>query len=161
MNPTTDIVEKRICLLEGAPEMGGVVCVWHSACFAIINCAQKATTSSRAQPVRRTYTMLPTSCRRWASAASSTPGAGQSCRRHQREHPRPLLQTLQPGARDQDLEAIAKVAHDAGLPLIVDATFSTPPPRRSPTARTWSATADEVDRGHGTGIGGIVVDKDF
>lgn len=24
MNPTTDVLEKRVCLLEGAPEMGGL-----------------------------------------------------------------------------------------------------------------------------------------
>ena len=45
MNPTTDIVEKRICLLEGAPEMGGVALAsGTSACFyAIINCVSTAT----------------------------------------------------------------------------------------------------------------------
>ena len=42
MNPTTDVVEKRVSLLEGAPELGGcAVASGTSANFyAIINCAQ-------------------------------------------------------------------------------------------------------------------------
>ena len=31
-----------------------------------------------------------------------------------------------PGLEVSDIEAIAKIAHDHGLPLIVDSTFSTP-----------------------------------
>ena len=66
-----------------------------------------------------------------------------------------------PALEISDLEAIAKVAHEAGLPLIVDATFSTPY-----LTETLSHGADVVCHsltkwigGHGTGIGGIVVDK--
>lgn len=42
MNPTTDVVEKRVSLLEGAPELGGcAVASGTSANFyAIINCAK-------------------------------------------------------------------------------------------------------------------------
>jgi len=41
MNPTNDVLEKRICLLAGAPEMGGAVASGTSAIFyAIINLAQ-------------------------------------------------------------------------------------------------------------------------
>ena len=60
-----------------------------------------------------------------------------------------------------DIERYAEVAHRHGLPLIVDATF-TPPP----LLRAFDHGADFVIHslskwigGHGTGIGGIVVEK--
>jgi O-acetylhomoserine (thiol)-lyase len=59
-----------------------------------------------------------------------------------------------------DVGAVAKVAHDHGLPLIVDATFTTPW-----LLRTIDHGADIVVNsltkwlgGHGTAIGGIVTD---
>ena len=66
-----------------------------------------------------------------------------------------------PGVDIADLEAIAKIAHDNGLPLIVDSTFSTPY-----LTRPIDFGADIVVHsltkwfgGHGTGIGGVVVDS--
>jgi len=66
-----------------------------------------------------------------------------------------------PGLDIADLEAIAKIAHDHGIPFIVDATFSTPY-----LVRPIEFGADIVVHsltkwmgGHGTGIGGIVVDS--
>jgi O-acetylhomoserine (thiol)-lyase len=60
-----------------------------------------------------------------------------------------------------DIEAIADIAHSNGIPLIVDATFTTPVLQRS-----IEFGADIVVNsltkwlgGHGTGIGGIVVDS--
>ena len=60
-----------------------------------------------------------------------------------------------------DIERYAEVAHRHGLPLVVDATF-TPPP----LLRAFDHGADFVIHslskwigGHGTGIGGIVVEK--
>jgi O-acetylhomoserine (thiol)-lyase len=59
-----------------------------------------------------------------------------------------------------DLEKIATLAHANGVPLVVDATFSTPY-----LTKPISYGADVVCHsltkwmgGHGTGIGGIVVD---
>ena len=60
-----------------------------------------------------------------------------------------------------DVAAVAKVAHEHGLPLIVDATFTTPY-----LLRTIEHGADIVVNsltkwlgGHGTAIGGIVTDS--
>jgi len=60
-----------------------------------------------------------------------------------------------------DIERYAEIAHRHGLPLVVDATF-TPPP----LLRAFDHGADFVIHslskwigGHGTGIGGIVVEK--
>lgn len=60
-----------------------------------------------------------------------------------------------------DIEAIASIAHDAGVPLIVDSTFSTPY-----LCRPFEYGADIVVHsatkfigGHGTSIGGVIVDS--
>jgi len=59
-----------------------------------------------------------------------------------------------------DLEAIATKAHAIGVPLIVDATFSTPYLTK-PIAHGADVVVHSLTKwigGHGTGIGGIVVD---
>ncbi|MCA9083894.1 MAG: O-acetylhomoserine aminocarboxypropyltransferase/cysteine synthase [Planctomycetaceae bacterium] len=66
-----------------------------------------------------------------------------------------------PGLEVSDLEAIAKIAHDNGLPLIVDSTFSTPALQR-PIESGADIVVHSLTKwlgGHGVGIGGIVVDS--
>ncbi|MDA0752017.1 MAG: O-acetylhomoserine aminocarboxypropyltransferase/cysteine synthase [Verrucomicrobia bacterium] len=66
-----------------------------------------------------------------------------------------------PGLDVADIEAIAKIAHDHGLPLVVDATFSTPYLER-PIDHGADIVIHSLTKwlgGHGTGIGGIVVDS--
>lgn len=59
-----------------------------------------------------------------------------------------------------DIEAVAKIAHEHGLPLIVDNTFATPYLCRP---IEWGAdivvhSATKFIGGHGTSIGGVIVD---
>ena len=66
-----------------------------------------------------------------------------------------------PGLEVADLEAIAAIAHEHGLPLIVDSTFSTPALQR-PIEHGADIVVHSLTKwmgGHGTGIGGIVVDS--
>jgi len=65
-----------------------------------------------------------------------------------------------PGGNVLDIEAIARIAHDNGLPLLVDNTFATPYLCRP---IDWGAdivvhSVTKFLGGHGTSIGGIVVD---
>ncbi len=59
-----------------------------------------------------------------------------------------------------DFEGIAAIAHDAGIPLVVDNTVATPylcqPLRHGADIVTYSAT--KFIGGHGTSIGGLIVD---
>lgn len=59
-----------------------------------------------------------------------------------------------------DIEAIAKIAHENGIPLIVDNTFATPylcrPIEHGADIVVHSAT--KFIGGHGTSIGGVIVD---
>ena len=60
-----------------------------------------------------------------------------------------------------DFAAIAKVAHDAGIPLIVDNTFGAAGYRVAPIAHGADivvASTTKWINGHGTSIGGIVID---
>ena len=60
-----------------------------------------------------------------------------------------------------DIEAVAKVAHDNKIPLVVDATFATPyllrPIEHGADIVVHSAT--KFIGGHGTSLGGVIVDS--
>jgi O-acetylhomoserine (thiol)-lyase len=65
-----------------------------------------------------------------------------------------------PGGNVLDIEAVAAIAHDHGLPLLVDNTFATPYLCRP---IEWGAdivihSATKFIGGHGTSIGGVVVE---
>ncbi len=65
-----------------------------------------------------------------------------------------------PALNVADLEAIADIAHDNNLPLIVDSTF-TPPCMLRPIDHGADIVIHSLTKwmgGHGTGIGGIVID---
>ena len=60
-----------------------------------------------------------------------------------------------------DIEAVAKIAHDAGVPLMIDNTVATPYLCRP---IEWGAdivvhSMTKFLGGHGTSIGGIIVDS--
>ena len=60
-----------------------------------------------------------------------------------------------------DIKAIANVADDHGIPLIVDSTFSTPY-LTNPIEHGASIVIHSLTKwmgGHGNGIGGVVVDS--
>ena len=66
-----------------------------------------------------------------------------------------------PGANILDIEEVAKIAHEAGAPLVIDSTFASPYLCRP---IEWGAdivvhSATKFIGGHGTSIGGIVVDS--
>ena len=66
-----------------------------------------------------------------------------------------------PGGNVLDIEALAAIAHEHGLPLLVDNTFATPYLCRP---LEWGAdivlhSATKYIGGHGTSIGGVVVDS--
>ena len=66
-----------------------------------------------------------------------------------------------PGLEVLDLEAVSRVAHEAGVPLMIDSTFATPYLCRP---FEWGAdivmhSATKWLGGHGTAIGGVVVDS--
>jgi O-acetylhomoserine (thiol)-lyase len=167
MNPTTDALEKRVSLLEGAHELAGLgVASGTSAVFyAIINLAQAGDNIVSARNLYGgTYTqfndILPTlgitvkfvDTQDAANVAAAIDDKTRAV----------FVETVSnPALEVTDLEAVAKVTHDHGLPLIVDSTFTTPY-----LLRPMEYGADIVVHsltkwlgGHGIGIGGVVVDS--
>ena len=72
------------------------------------------------------------------------------------------IETLgNPNSEVVDIERVAKIAHEAGIPLIVDNTFATPclvrPIEYGEDIVIHSAT--KFIGGHGTTIGGVIVDS--
>ncbi len=65
-----------------------------------------------------------------------------------------------PGAKLLDIDALAKIAHKHGIPLIVDNTFATPylfqPLKHGADIIVYSATKGL--NGHGNAIGGVIVE---
>jgi O-acetylhomoserine (thiol)-lyase len=167
MNPTTDVLEKRVALLEGAHEMGGLgVASGTSAVFySIINLAQAGDNIVSARNLYGgTYTqfndILPALGIRVKFVDSQDPA---NFARAIDDRTRAVFceSVSNPALEITDLEAVAQVAHAHGLPLIVDSTFSTPyltqPIKHGADVVVHSLT--KWFGGHGTGIGGVVVDS--
>lgn len=167
MNPTTDVLEKRVALLEGAPEMGGLgVASGTSAVFySIINLAQAGDNIVSARNLYGgTYTQF----------NDILPALGIQVKFVDSRDPANFAKAIDaktravfcetvsnPALEITDLEAVAKIARANGIPLIVDATFSTPYLTR-PLAHGADIVVHSLTKwfgGHGTGIGGVVVDS--
>jgi O-acetylhomoserine (thiol)-lyase len=167
MNPTTDVLEKRVSLLEGAHEMAGLALASGTSAvfYAIINLAQAGDNIVSARNLYGgTYTqfndILPALGIQVKFVDSNDP---ENFRAAIDDKTRAVFcETVSnPALEIADLEAIAKVAHDNGLPLIVDSTFSTPYLTK-PLEHGADIVVHSLTKwfgGHGAGIGGIVVDS--
>lgn len=167
MNPTTDALEKRVALLEGAPELGGLGVASGTAgiFYAIINLAQAGDNIVSARNLYGgTYTQF----------HDILPTLGITVQFVDANDPRNVARAIDdktravfcetvsnPALEVTDIEAVAAVAHEQGLPLIVDSTFSTPY-LTQPLAHGADVVVHSLTKwfgGHGTGIGGVVVDS--
>ena len=166
MNPTTDVLEKRVALLEGAPEMGGlgVASGTSGVFYSVINLAQAGDNIVSARNLYGgTYTqfndLLPALGIQVKFVDSNDP---ENFARAIDANTRALFceSVSNPALEISDLEAIAKIGQATGVPLIVDSTFSTPYLTR-PIEYGADVVVHSLTKwfgGHGTGIGGIVVD---
>jgi len=167
MNPTTDVLEKRVSLLEGAHEMAGLGHASGTAAIfnSIINLAQAGDNIVSARNLYGgTYTMF----------NDILPNLGINVKLVDSTHPDNFAKAVDnktralfcetvsnPALEVTDLEAVADIARASGIPLIVDATFSTPYLTR-PLDHGADVVVHSLTKwfgGHGTGIGGIVVDS--
>lgn len=166
MNPTTDVLEKRVALLEGAPELGGLgVASGTSAIFySVINLAEAGDNIVSARNLYGgTYTQF----------NDILPTLGITVKFVDSNHPENFAKAIDdrtralfcetvsnPALEITDLEAVAQIAEAHGLPLIVDSTFSTPYLTR-PLEHGAHLVVHSLTKwlgGHGIGIGGVVVD---
>jgi len=167
MNPTTDVLEKRVALLEGAHEMAGLgVASGTSAIFyAIINLAKSGDNIVSARNLYGgSYTqfndILPTLGIDVKFVDSNDP---ENFAAAIDGNTRALFcETVSnPALEVADLDAIGDVAKAHGIPLIVDSTFSTPY-LTQPLSHGADIVVHSLTKwfgGHGNGLGGVVVDS--
>jgi len=167
MNPTTDVLEKRVSLLEGAHEMAGLGFASGTAAIfnSIINLAQSGDNIVSARNLYGgSYTMFNDILPKMGidvSLVDSTDPANFEAAIDENTRALFCETVSNPALEIADLEAIAEIAHKHGLPLIVDATFSTPY-LTSPLAHGADVVVHSLTKwfgGHGTGLGGVVVDS--
>ncbi len=165
MNPTQDVLEQRIAALEGGAAALALASGTSAVYYSIINiCKAGDEIVSATNLYGGTYTMfdgiLPQFGIQVNFADARDP---DNFDKAITEKTRALfIETIGNPVLDfTDISAVAEIAHSHNLPLIVDATFTTPY-----LLKTIEHGADIVVNsltkwmgGHGTGIGGIVVDS--
>jgi O-acetylhomoserine (thiol)-lyase len=167
MNPTTDVLEKRVALLEGAHELAGLAHASGTAAIfnSVINLASAGDNIVSARNLYGgTYTqfhdILPDLGIEVRFIDSQDP---ENFARHIDQNTRALFcETVSnPALEVTDLDSVAEIAKAHGLPLIVDATCSTPYLTR-PLDHGADIVVHSLTKwlgGHGTGLGGIVIDS--
>ncbi|WP_310186248.1 homocysteine synthase [Bacillus sp. 3255] len=164
MNPTTDVFEKRIAALEGAPAALAVASGQAAITFSILNIAGAGDEIvSAASLYGGTYNLF----------ANTLPKLGITVKFVDPSNPENFRSAItdktkalyaesigNPKGDVLDIEAVAAIAHENGIPLIVDNTFPSPyllrPIEHGADIVVHSAT--KFIGGHGTTIGGVIVD---
>lgn len=164
MNPTTGVLEARVASLENAAA-ALAVSSGQSAQFLTINSLLEAGDEmvSSSTLYGGTYTQFEVSFRKMGyNTTFVEPDDPENFRKAITSKTKCLyVETISnPRGNIIDLEAVAKIAHEHGVPLVVDNTFATPY-----LCRPIDYGADIVVHsltkfmgGHGTSIGGIIVD---
>ena len=164
-NPTNEVLERRVAALEGGVEALSVASGQAALHYAVLNLAERGRNIvSVPQLYGTTYTLF----------AHLLPGFGINVRFAESDHPAAIEKLIDgdtralfcesvgnPAGNICDVEALAKLAHQHDVPLIVDNTVATPI-----LLRPFEYGADIVLHsltkfmgGHGTTLGGIIVDR--
>ncbi|HOQ90919.1 MAG TPA: O-acetylhomoserine aminocarboxypropyltransferase/cysteine synthase, partial [Candidatus Hydrogenedentes bacterium] len=165
MNPTTDVFEKRMAALDGG--VGALATSSGSAAItlAVLNICKSGQNFVSSQTLYGgTYNLFAHTFKDLGIEArfvdSSNP---ENFRAAIDENTRFLyVESIGNPANDvADFEAIAKIAHENGIPLMVDNTVTSPalfrPIEHGADIVVYSAT--KIIGGHGTSIGGVIVDS--
>ena len=164
MNPTTDVLEKRVASLEGGVAALGLAS-GQAAQLLTINSLMEAGDEmvSAATLYGGTYTQFDVTFRRMGLDTKFVNADDPDNFRKAITRKTKLLyaETVSnPSGAVLDIEAVAKVAAEHNLPLVIDNTFATPylcrPIEYGANIVVHSLT--KFMGGHGTSIGGIIVD---
>lgn len=165
MNPTTDVLEKRLAELDGGVGALALASGSSAITLAILNLAKAGDNIISTQYLYGgTYNMF----------NYTLPRMGIKVKFVDTSDPTNLINAIDentkavftetignPKNNIDDFETIARIAHDNGLPFIVDNTVATPylfrPFEHGADIACYSLT--KFIGGHGTSIGGAVVDS--
>ncbi|BCN32202.1 O-acetylhomoserine aminocarboxypropyltransferase/cysteine synthase family protein [Anaeromicropila herbilytica] len=164
MNPTTDVFEKRVAALEGG--VGALATASGAAAitYAVLNIARAGDHIVAASTLYGgTHNLLEHTLPALGITTTFVdPDDVENFGNAIKENTKAVfIESLgNPGINIVDIEAVASIAHENGIPLIIDNTFGTPylirPIEYGADIVVHSAT--KFIGGHGTSIGGIVVD---
>lgn len=165
-NPTQDVVEQRIAALEGGVGALLVASGMAATAFAIMNLAQAGDHIVASPHVYGgTYNLFNFTLPKYGIDVTFVDDAQDM--NSWREAVRPNTKAFfgegisNPQAIMIDIEAIAEVAHAAGVPLIIDNTIATPymtkPIEYGADVVTHAAT--KFLSGHGTAMVGAIIDS--
>ncbi|MBN9656326.1 aminotransferase class V-fold PLP-dependent enzyme [Halobacillus sp. GSS1] len=163
-NPTVDVFEKRMALLEGGVASVATASGMSAIALSILNIAGSGDeVVAAANLYGGTYNLFANTLPRYGIKVHFVdPEEPENFRKAITERTKAVFaETIgNPSLHVLDIEKVASVAHDHGLPLLIDNTFATPY-----TCRPIEYGADIVIHsatkwigGHGTAIGGVVVD---
>ncbi len=165
MNPTSDVFEQRIAALEGGVGALAVASGSAAITYSILNIAESGDEIVSASTLYGgTHNLFSTTLPKLGIKTKFVnPDDPENFRTAINDKTKALyIETIgNPGINLVDIEAVAKIAHDNGIPLIVDNTFGTPylikPIEFGADIVVHSAT--KFIGGHGSSIGGVIVDS--
>jgi O-acetylhomoserine (thiol)-lyase len=164
MNPTNDVLEKRVAAMDGGVAALAVSSGTSAIFYSIINICQAGDEFVSASNLYGgSYTMFKDILPQFGIKANMVDSRDPENFRKAITDKTKLLycETIgNPGLDVADIEAIAKIAHENGIPLVVDSTFTTPYLLR-PIEHGADIVVHSLTKwlgGHGSGIGGIMVD---
>ncbi|REJ06428.1 PLP-dependent aspartate aminotransferase family protein [Halobacillus trueperi] len=163
-NPTVDVFEKRMALLEGGVASVATASGMSAIALSILNIAGAGDEVVAASNLYGgTYNLFANTLPRYGIKVRFVdPEEPENFRKAITDRTKAVFaETIgNPSLHVLDIEKVAAVAHDHDLPLLIDNTFATPY-----TCRPIEHGADIVIHsatkwigGHGTAIGGVVVD---
>ena len=163
-NPTEDIFEQRINALEGGVAALAVASGAAAVNYAIQNVAQRGDHIVAAKNIYGgTYNLLAHTLTDYGITTTFVDILNvQNVEDAIKDNTKAVfIETLgNPNSEVSDIEGIAAIAHKHGLPLIIDNTFGTPylirPIEHGADIVVESAT--KFIGGHGTTLGGVIVD---
>lgn len=164
-NPTQDIFEQRIAALEGGVAALATASGAAAITYTIQNLAQNGDHIVAANNIYGgTYNLLEHTLPEYGITTTfADPAEISGFEAAIQENTKALyIETLgNPHSDVSDIEALAKIAHAHKIPLVVDSTFATPflvrPIEYGADIVVHSAT--KFIGGHGTAIGGVIIDS--
>ena len=164
MNPTTDVFEQRMAALEGGIGALGVASGSAAITYSILNIAGAGDEIVAASTLYGgTYNLFSTTLPRLGIKTTFVDADDvQNFAKAITEKTKALfIESIgNPQTNIIDIQAVADIAHANGIPLIIDNTFATPyllrPIEFGADIVVHSAT--KFIGGHGTSIGGVIVD---
>lgn len=164
-NPTQDVFERRIAALEGGVAALAVASGAAAVTYTIQNLAQNGDHIVSANNIYGgSYNLLEHTLPAYGITTTFVdPSDSSNFEKAIQDHTKALyIESFgNPNSDVTDIEAVAKIAHAHKIPLVVDSTFATPYLLRPIDfgADIVVHSATKFIGGHGTAIGGVIVDS--